>query len=126
MCLLVAVISSFGYFSIVFAKPEHKIYDVNVSDYITLRNMVFELQSLVLDQSEQIKALERQNEMQSENIKELRTMIETQNSKILQFQHADKYDLVNKSNLMEPKPRIFQSKKAPTFEGPELSEKGRQ
>lgn len=48
MHLLVAV----GYFSIVLAKPEHKIYDVNVSDRITLRNMVFELKSLVLDQSE--------------------------------------------------------------------------
>lgn len=98
MYLLVAVISSFGYISIVFAKPEHKTYDVNVSDYITLRNMVFELQSLVLDQSEKIKALERQNEMQSENLKELRTMIETQNSKILQLQYTDKCDLANKSN----------------------------
>lgn len=110
------------------AKPKHKIYDVNVSDRITLRNMVFELKSLVLDQSEKIKALERQNDMQSENIKELRTMIKTQDAKILHkhLEHADKIDLVNKSNLMEPKPRNFQSKKAPTFEGPELSEKGRQ
>lgn len=90
--------------------------------------MVFELKSLVLDQSEKIKALERQNDMQSENIKELRTMIKTQDAKLLHkhLEHADKIDLVNKSNLMEPKPRNFQSKKAPTFEGPELSKKGRQ
>lgn len=81
MHLLVAV----GYFSIVLAKPEHKIHDVNVSDRITLRNMVFELKSLVLDQSEKIKALERQNDMQSENIKELRTMIKTQDAKILHY-----------------------------------------
>lgn len=90
--------------------------------------MVFELKSLVLDQSEKIKALERQNDMQSENIKELWTMIKTQDAKILHkhLEHADKIDLVNQSNLMEPKPRNFQSKKAPTFEGPELSKKGRQ
>lgn len=55
MHLLVAV----GYFSIVFAKPEHKIYDVNVSDHITLRNMVFELKFLVLDQSEKNKGIRK-------------------------------------------------------------------
>lgn len=45
MYLLVVV----GYFLIVFVKFEYKIYDVNVSDYITLWNMVFELKFLVLD-----------------------------------------------------------------------------
>lgn len=38
-----------GYFLIVFVKFEYKIYDVNVSDYIMLWNMVFELKFLVLD-----------------------------------------------------------------------------
>lgn len=99
MHLLVAV----RYCSIVFAKPEHKIYDVNVSDHITLRNMVFELKSLVLDQSEKIKALERQNYMQSENIKKLRTMIKTQYAKILHLylQHADKIELSKGLNFLK-------------------------
>lgn len=81
--------------------------------------------NMLLDQSEKIKALERQIDMQSENIKELRTMIKTQDAKILHLhlQHADKIDLVNKSNLMEPKPRNFQSKKGPTFEGPDFLKK---
>lgn len=45
MYLLVVV----RYFLIVFVKFEYKIYDVNVSDYIMLWNMVFELKFLVLD-----------------------------------------------------------------------------
>lgn len=76
MRLIVAVISLIGYYSVVFAKPEDEIYDV--SDDIMLRDIVVELKSLVFDQSEKIMALERQNEIQSIELAELRTMIRTQ------------------------------------------------
>lgn len=126
MYLLVAVISSVGYFSVVFADTADKIYAV--SDDITLRNMVFELKSLVLDQSEKLKTLERQNEMQSEEIKELRTMIETQGAKILhlQRQRVSKPKVENKLILIEPTPTNATSRKDSTFKGYGISEKGKQ
>lgn len=124
MYLLVAVISSVGYFSVVFADTADKIYAV--SDDITLRNMVFELKSLVLDQSEKIKALERQNEIQTEEIKELRTIIETQDAKVLhlQRQRVCKTKVENTSILVEPTAMYAQSKQASTKPG--ISEKGKQ
>lgn len=84
--LIVAVIhvSLIGYYSVVFAKPEDEIYDV--SDDITLRDIVFELKSLVFDQNEKIMALERQNEIQSKELAELRTMVRTQDEKVLHLQ----------------------------------------
>lgn len=86
MRLIVAVIhvSLIGYYSVVFAKPEDEIYDV--SDDITLRDIVFELKSLVFDQNEKLMALERQNEIQSKELAELRTMVRTQDEKVLHMQ----------------------------------------
>lgn len=43
--------------------------------------MIFELKSLLLDQNERILALERLNGMQSEEIAEFRTMIQTRDDK---------------------------------------------
>lgn len=47
---------------------------------------VFELKFLVFDQSENIMALERQNEIQSKELAELRTMIRTQQEQVLHLQ----------------------------------------
>lgn len=126
MYLLVAVISSVGYFSVVFADPEDTTYAV--SDDNMLRNMVFELKSLVLDQREKIKALERRNEMQSEEIKEIRTMIETQDAKILhlQRQRVCKPKVENKPILIEPTPTNATRRKDFTFKGSGISKKGKQ
>lgn len=126
MYLLVAVISSVGYFLVVFADLEDTIYAV--SDDIRLRNMVFELKSLVLDQREKIKALERQNEMQSEEIKEIRSMIETQDAKILhlQRQRVCKPKVENKAILIEPTPTNATRRKDFTFKGSRISKKGNQ
>lgn len=98
MRLIVVVISLIGYYSVVFAKPEDEIYDV--SDDITLRDIVFELKSLVFDQSEKIMALERQNEIQSKELAELRTMIRTQEEQVLHLQRqcACKTKVENISN----------------------------
>lgn len=126
MYLLVAVISSVGYFSVVFADPEDTTYAV--SDDNMLRNMVFELKSLVLDQREKIKALERRNEMQSEEIKEIRTMIEAQDAKILhlQRQRVCKPKVENKPILIEPTPTNATSRKDSTFKGSGIFKKGKQ
>lgn len=126
MYLLVAVISSVGYFSVVFADPEDTTYAV--SDDNMLRNMVFELKSLVLDQREKIKALERRNEMQSEEIKEIRTMIETQDAKILhlQRQRVCKPKVENKPILIEPTPTNATRRKDFTFKGSGISKKSKQ
>lgn len=125
MRLIVAVIhvSLIGYYSVVFAKPEDEIYDV--SDDITLRDIVFELKSLVFDQNEKIMALERQNEIQSKELAELRTMVRTQDEKVLHLQRqcACKTKVENTSKLIEPTPINVQSKKASTFKRPGISGK---
>lgn len=113
MRLIVAVISLIGYYSVVFAKPEDEIYDV--SDDITLRDIVFELKSLVFDQSEKIMTLERQNEIQSKELEELRTMIRTQDEEILHFQRQ-----------CACKTKVVQSKRVSTFKRPGISGKGKQ
>lgn len=114
MHLFAAIVCFFGYFSISFAKTEEKIH---VSDEINLRNMIFELKSLLLDQNERILALERQNGMQSEEIAEFRTMIQTQDEKILhlQRQRACKTNIKNSSILKEPTSMNVQMKKASAF-----------
>lgn len=126
MRLIVAVISLIGYYSVVFAKPEDEIHDVR--DDIMLRDIVFELKSLVFDQSEKIMALERQNEIQSTELAELRTMIRTQDDKVLHLQRqcACKTKVENTSKLIEPTPINVQSKKVPTFKRPGISGKGKQ
>lgn len=126
MLLIVAVISLIGYYSVVFAKPEDETY--NVSDDITLRDILFELKSLVFDQRDKIMALERQNEKQSKELAELRTMIRTPNEKVLHLQHqcACKSKVENTSKLIEPTPINVRTKKASTFERPGISEKGKQ
>lgn len=130
MRLIVAVISLIGYFSVVLAKPEDEIYDgiYDVSDDITLRDIVFQLKSLVFDQSKNIMALERQNEVQSKELAELRTMIRTQDEQVLHLQRqcACKTKVKNTSKLIEPTPINVQSKNASTFKRPRISGKGKQ
>lgn len=124
MHLFAAIVCFFGYFSISFAKTVEKIH---VSDEINLRNMIFELKSLLLDQNERILALERQNGMQSEEIAEFRTMIQTQDEKILhlQRQRACKTNIKNSSILNEPTSMNVQMKKASAFKRSGIPEKGK-
>lgn len=78
---------------------------------------VFELKSLVFDQSEKIMALERQNEIQSKELAELRTMIRTQEEQVLHLQRqcACKTKVENISKLIEPTPINVHSKTASTL-----------
>lgn len=124
MHLFAAIVCFFGYFSISSAKTEEKIH---VKDEINLRNMIFELKSLLLDQNERILALERQNAMQSEEITEFRTMIQTQDEKILhlQRQRACKTNIKNSSILKEPTSMNVQMKKASAFKRSGIPEKGK-
>lgn len=73
-------------------------------------------------------ALERQNEIQFKELAELRTMVRTQDEKVLDMQRqcACKTKVGNTSKLIEPTPINVQSKKASTFKRPGISGKGKQ
>lgn len=110
---------SFGCVLIAFAQPNEKIHP---SDDISLWEMLFELKSLVLKQSERILELERQNGKQSDEINDLRTMIQTHDLKLF---HLVKRCENNVGTQTRPRPKKSMSEQPSTYEDQTVLRTGR-
>lgn len=84
--------------------------------------MLFELKSLVLKQSERILELERQNGKQSDEINDLRTMIQTHDLKLF---HLVKRCENNVGTQTRPRPKKSMSEQPSTYEDQTVLRTGR-
>lgn len=119
MYLIVVSLCLFGCALIAFAKPNEKIHP---SDDISLREMLFELKSLVVKQNERILELERQNGKQSDEINDLRTMIQTHEVKLF---HLVKRCENSVRTLTGPRPKKSMSEQPSTYEDQTVLRTGR-
>lgn len=122
MYLLAACFCSFGYVFIALAQPNDKIH---LSDDIALRDMLFELKSLVWRQNERILELERQNGKQSEEINKLRTMMQAQDVKLCQSLNRCENNQGMIKTLTRTKPKRPPSEQPFTYEDPTVFRTGR-